>query len=223
MDLATTKREITGKKVRALRREGFIPAELYGHGLANEHLSVSAKEFGKVFKEAGSATVVTLLVGQDKKPALIHEVQRDFLSGDVAHIDFYQVRMDEVITAKVPLEFTGESKAVKEQQAMVTKAMTELEVEALPGDLPHNLKVDLALLDDLNKSIYVKDIAVPKGVKVLVDAETAVATATPPVKEEVAAPAPEAVAAGGTDVSAVKVETEEKVAERAAGKKEEAK
>src|SRR5690348_6513512 len=114
MELTATTREKLGKGLRALRREGFIPAELYGHGISNEHLSVPAKEFSKVFKAAGATTIVNLIIGKEKKPALIHDVQRDYLSGEVAHIDFHQVRMDEVITAKVPLEFVGESKAVRE-------------------------------------------------------------------------------------------------------------
>ena len=213
MELVVTTREKLGKGLAALRKEGWIPAEVYGHGTENAHITVSAKEFLKTFKDAGLTTVLTLMNGAEKIPAMVHDVQRDFLTGEVVHVDFRQVRMDEAITAKVPLEFAGESKAVREQQAMVMKAMTELEVEALPAHMPHALKVDLALLDELNKSIYVKDIVVPKGVKVLVDGETAVATATPPVKEE------EVVAPAETvDVSAIKTEGEEKKEERDAKK-----
>lgn len=211
MDLSATTREIFGKKVKTLRREGLIPAELYGRGVKNTHLSVPAKEFNKVFKEAGTNTVVHLAVGGKKHPALIYDVVRDYLTSDIAHIDFYEVRMNEAIKAKVPLEFMGEAPAVKEKGAVLNKAMSEIEVEALPGDLPHRFEVDLSVLNDLDKSIYVKDLAVPKGVKVLVDPETVVATATPPAAEEVVEAAP-------ADVTAVKVETEEKKAERTAEK-----
>jgi large subunit ribosomal protein L25 len=214
MELAVTNREKLGKGMNALRKEGLVPAELYGHGTENVHLSVSVKEFNKVFKEAGTSTVVTLASGKEKTPAIIHDVQHNFLSGEVDHIDFYQVRMDEAITAEVQLEFVGESKAAKEHQAMIMKTMTELEVEALPGDMPHVLTVDLSLLDEIGKSVHVKDIVVPKGVKVLVDAETVVATATPPTKEE------EVVVAPVVDVTAIPTEGEEKQAERAAGKVE---
>jgi large subunit ribosomal protein L25 len=213
MDLTVKPRTKIGKGVKALRKEGFIPAELYGHGLPNAHLAVSVKEFAKVFKAAGTSTIVTLVTDKDKKPAIIHDVVRDAVSDEVAHIDFYQVRMDEKITAKVPLEFTGEAPAVKTKGAVINKAMTEIEVEALPNDLPHNLTIDITSLDDLNKTIYVKDIKAPKGVTILVDGETAVVSATPPAQEEVAeAPA--------VDVADVKVETEEKKAERAAEKAE---
>lgn len=213
MDLVVKTRETLGKKVKALRKEGFIPAELYGHGLANVHLSVPAKEFTKVFKAAGKSTVVTLAIDKEKKPAIIHDVVRDALTNEVAHIDFYQVRMDEKIKAKVPLEFVGIAPAIKSLQAVVNKSMTAIEVEALPNDLPHSITVDLSVLDELNKSIYVHDLKLPKGVKVLVEGETAIATATPPAPEEV-------VAAPVADVADVKVESEEKVAARAAAKDE---
>jgi large subunit ribosomal protein L25 len=211
MDLAVKSREIVGKKVKALRKEGLIPAELYGHGIKNSHLSVSAKDFNKIFKEAGMSTILTLLMDQEKRPAIIHEVSHDSVSGDVIHIDFHQVRMDEKIKAKVPVEFVGEAPAVKEKGAVVNKAIYEIEVEALPGDLPHKLVVDLSSLDDLNKSVYVRDIKVPKGVEILIQGDSAVATATPPAPEEEKVEVP-------SDVTAVVVETEEKKAERQAEK-----
>lgn len=213
MDLAVTERTVLGKKVNALRREGFIPAELYGHGVPNVHLSVSAKEFAKAYAVAGENTVITLAVGKEKIPAIINHVERHYLSGKPASIDFYQVRMDEKITARVPIEFVGDSVAVKEKGAIINKSMVEIEVEALPNDLPHQLTADLSLLDDINKTIYVRDIAVPKGVAFLVEGDTAVATAQAPRVEEV-------VVAPVADVSEVKVEAEEKVAERAALKPE---
>ena len=214
MDLTVKPREITGKKVRTLRREGLVPAELYGHGLKNLHLTVGAKEFGKVLKEAGTTTVVTLVLNTEKKSAIIHEVKHNYLTGDIEHVDFYQVRMDEKMKAKVPLEFVGVAPAVKAFGAIVNKSMSEIEVEALPQNLPHSLIVDLSTLDEMNKSVYVRDIVAPKGVEILIDMETAVATATPPVEEE--------VVEAPIDVADVKVESEEKKAERAAGKEEEA-
>ena len=214
MELTATARDKFGKQAKALRREGLVPAELYGRGVENRHLSVSAKEFGKVFKEAGTNTIVTLAMGAEKRPILIHDVARDLLTGEPAHVDFYQVRLDEKIRAKVPLEFVGEAPAVKVKGGVLNKSMTEIEVEALPQDLPHSLQVNLSVLDEIDKSVYVRDLAVPKSVTLLVGGDTAIATATPPAPEEEAAPAAEAVG----DVSAVKVESEEKKAERQAEK-----
>ncbi len=213
MDLQAQERNVFGNRVNALRREGMIPAELYGHGVPNLHLSVAAKEFGKLYAAAGENTVITIEIGKQKFPAIIHHVDRHYLSGDPQHVDFYQVKMDEKITARIPLEFVGESPAVREKGAVINRSMTEIEVEALPNDLPHLLKVDLTALDDIDKTIYVRDITAPKGVTFLVEGDTAVATATAPrVEEEEVAPA--------ADVSTVKVEAEEKVAERAANKAE---
>jgi large subunit ribosomal protein L25 len=213
MDLMVTERTILGKQMNALRRTGFIPAELYGHGVPNVHLSVAAKDFLKMYAVAGENTVITLVVGTKKVPAIIHHVDRHYLSGDPVHVDFRQVKMDEKITAHVPIEFVGESAAVREKGAVINRSMAEMEVEAFPADLPHSLKVDLSLLDDIDKTIYVRDIPSLKGVTFLVEGDTAVATATAPrVEEEPAAPV--------ADVTAVKVESEEKVMERAAGKAE---
>ena len=223
MELTVQKREITGKKISTVREKGLIPAELYGRGMENVHLSVPMNEFSKVFKEAGENTVVNLKVGPVKSdsksdhgasatyPVIIHDIQRDYVQGSIQHIDFYKVRLDEKIKAKIPLEFVGESAAVKALGAVLSKSVLELEVEALPTDLPHRLTVDISLLDELNKSVYVKDVMMPKGVEVLVDPETAIVTAAL-IKEEVVEAAPVA------DVTAVKVETEEKKEERATEK-----
>lgn len=212
MDLAVQKREEVGKN-GALRKQGLVPAELYGKGVPNMHIAVDAKEFRKLFKEAGESTVITLLVGKEKKNALIQDVQRDYVNGEVVHIDFHAIRMDEKIAAHVPLEFVGEAPAVKEQGGLFNASMTEIEVEALPANLPHSIKVSLESLKDLNQSLYVKDLKAPKGVEILVEPETVIATITPPQKEE-------EVAAPAADVAEVKVETEEKKAERDQSKEE---
>lgn len=190
-----------------------MPAELYGKGIENAHLSIPVKDFKKVFKEAGMNTIINLSFGKEKRPAIIHDIDADSLTGEIIHVDFYQVRMDEKIKTKIPVEFLGVAPAVKDKGGILNKSVYEIEVEALPGDLPHRFEVDISLLDDLNKSIYVRDIKAPKGVKMLIDADTPVATVTEPRAEEVVEAAP-------VDVSTVKVETEEKKAEREAGKTE---
>ena len=207
MELAVQSREKFGKANKALRKEGVIPAELYGHGVANLHLAVNAKDFRNIFKVAGENTVIELKVGDKKHSALIHEVKLDYLSGEVEHVDFYQVRMDEKTKVHVPIEFIGESPAVKEKNGILNKTMAVIEVEALPANLPHKFTVDLSGLMDLNQSIYVRDLKIPKEVTIHLAPEMVIATVTPPLKEEEVAPVP-------VDVTAVKVETEEKKAER---------
>ncbi|MBI4119482.1 MAG: 50S ribosomal protein L25 [Parcubacteria group bacterium] len=208
MELQVQKRDIFGKAVRKLRDQGLIPVELYGHGVENLHLSVAEKEFNRIFKEAGEHTVITVALEGEKRPALIHDVSFDPLSGRVRHVDFYQVRMDEKIRAGIPIIFEGESAAVKDQSGILVKSLQEVEVEALPGDLPHEFKVNLGMLDEIGKCIYVKDIKFGGEVKALIDPETVIATVTAFVPEE------EKVPVETPAVEAVKVESEEKVEER---------
>jgi len=214
MELAAEKREVFGRAVRQLRIQGLIPAELYGHGLPNLHLSIPAKEFLKVLKEAGENTVVTVAVGNEKLPALIYDVARHPVSDEITSVDLYQVRMDEKIKAAVPLEFTGEAPVVKEALGVLVKSMHEVEVEALPADLPREITVDLGGLTELGQSIYVKDLSVPAGVKIVVDPETVVVSVTEKISEEEEKATQEAAAAVG--VEQVVAETEEKKAEREA-------
>lgn len=212
MELTVQKREILGKKVKSLRERNFIPAELYGHDLRNIHLSVPAKEFLRLFREAGESTVINLVLGEEKLPVLIHDVQKNLLTEDVSHIDFYQVRMDEKITTAVPLEFVGEAPAVKEKGGVLIKAVYELEVEALPADLPHSIPVDLSLLSDIGADIYVKDLKIGGKAKILAHPETVIATVAE-AKEEEAEEKP-------VGVEEVKVESEEKKEEKEEEKSE---
>src|SRR3989344_1272701 len=211
MELQAQARSVLGKSVKSLRNKGFIPAEFYGRGFPNQALAVAKSDFEKALKSAGESTVITLVVDGKKHPSLIHDVQHDSISGDVIHADFYGVHMDEKIKAHVPVEFSGEAPAVKAHGGVLNKAMDEIEVEALPADLPHSFVVDVSGLAEIDQSIYVRDISVPAGVKVLFDPETVVVTVMPPVKEEEVAPPV-------VDVADVVVETEEKKAEREAEK-----
>jgi large subunit ribosomal protein L25 len=213
MELQAETREAFGRDIAALRVSGRIPAELYGHGVENLHLNVSLKDFHKVFKEAGENTVVEIVINGKKHPTLIYDVQMDPVSDEVVHADFYVVRMDEKIKAKIPVEFEGEAPAVKEKSGILVKALQEIEVEALPGDLPHNIKVDVSILIDIDMSIHIKDLPAVKGVEILMDPETVIATMTAQMTEE-----EEAALAGPTDVTEVKVETEEEKAAREAEK-----
>ena len=203
VDLRAEKREILGKKVKHLREKGFVPAEIYGAGVSNAHLSVPIKDFMKAYKEAGESTIVSLLFDDKKIPVLIQDVVVSSLGRGVEHVDFLAVKMDEEIKTEVPLEFVGEAPAIREKSAILVKAMQEIEVEALPGNLPRSIKVDLTKLEDIGVSIYVKDLEVSDKVKILVDPQTVVASAVEQtVEEEVVAAAP--------SVEDIKTEAEEK-------------
>lgn len=194
-----------------LRKSGFIPAELYGHGQANQHLSVAAKDFIKLFKKAGESTLVDLMVAGKKHPVLIHDVMYHPITDEILSVDFYQVRLDQKIRLKVPVNFIGDAPAVKEKGGILVKALSEIEVEALPTAIPHAIDVPLATLTDIGASFHVHQIVVPAGVRVLVDPAFVIVTITARMTEE-----QEAALAAEADVSAVKTEGEEKKAEEEA-------
>ncbi len=181
------KREILGKKVKSLRKQGLIPAELYGRDFKNIHLAVSVKDFSKVLKEAGESSVIQLSFDGEKKESvnvLIHDVAKNPTTDEFLNVDFYQVRMDEKITTSVPLKFTGEAPAIKEKNGILIKAIQEIEIETLPANLPQFLEVDLGKLNDIGVSFYVKDLKVNKEIKFLIEPETVIATITEAEKEE---------------------------------------
>jgi large subunit ribosomal protein L25 len=216
MQLIAEKREITGKKVSALRAAGHIPAELYGHGSENVHITVPAKDLLRLIKSEGHSSLVDLVMDGKPQRVLMQDVQTSVHDDAVIHVDFYAIRKGEKITTHVPISFVGESSAVKAEGGVLNKNLHEIEVEALPDDLPHEIEVDLSVLAALDTSIYVKDLKAAKGVEFKIDPETVIVSVSPP---RVAEEAPAATEAAGE----VKVEGDEKKAARDAKKEGEEK
>jgi large subunit ribosomal protein L25 len=190
MELKVQSRTILGKKVKTLREEDLIPAELYGHGVKNLHFTLSAKEFQKVFKEAGESTIINLITEDNKTlPVMIHDLEIDPLSKKILNVDFYQIKMSEKIRVPVSIEFSGEAPAVKTLGGILVKTLQEIEVEALPSDLPNRIEVDLSGLDEIGKSISVKDLKISEKVKIFVNPDTIIATVVEAKAEEVVAEA----------------------------------
>lgn len=218
-ELTAKPRNELGKKVAALRRAGFLPAVVYGEGVASEPVSVAMRDFDKVYREAGESSVVMLKVeGGKNLNVMIHDVAYDPLTSKPIHVDFYSVRMDKEIETKVPLIFVGESPAVKGESGILVKVMHEIEVKALPKDLPHEISVDTTPLDKIGARIYIKDVALPQGVKSLAEAQEVVAlVAAPRSEEELKALETEAAPV----VAEVKTEREVKVEKKAAKEPEE--
>lgn len=193
MELKTQTRTIFGKKVKQLRSNGLIPAEVFGHGFKNDHVSVPTKEFSKIFKEAGENTIVNLINEKgEKTPVIINDVAHDHIKNVILSVDFHRIRMDEKIQAKVPVELLGDAPAVK-KGFMVVKVLNEIEVEALPANIPHRYEIDIAHLEEPGQGVYVKDLKVSANVKILAHAESAIVTVAETAKEEsetAAAPAP---------------------------------
>ena len=184
MELQAKKRDQFGRAVKQIRKENLIPAELYGHGIENEHLSVNTKEFGDILNEVGESTVIDLVVDEKTHPVLIKDIHYHPVTDAVLNIDFYQVKMDEKITATVELEFVGESIAVKDLGGVLIKSVSELEVEAFPADLPPSIEVNLEALKKIGDSIQIKDLAISEKATVFADPETTIATVTEKMSEE---------------------------------------
>lgn len=206
-------REILGKRVKILRKEGFLPAVVYGEGVPSHPISVSYKDFEKTYREAGESTLVELEVDGKPYNVLIHDIAHDPLKGTPLHADFYAVRMDKLIRTKIPIEFFGESPAVKNDGGILVKVTQELEIEAFPKDLPRSLRVDISSLVAFESRLFVKDIVVPAGVKILADTEDIIILVEPPRSEEeltALEKAPEAAVAEVKTEKEVKKEMQEK-------------
>lgn len=208
-------RDVVGKKVNSFRKTGRIPAVVYGHKVASRNVWVDELEFQKVYDKAGESAIVELAVDEGKKVnVLIHDLQREPLSGKVSHIDFFQVRMDEEVETEIPLEFIGEAPIVKEQGGILIKNFDKIPVRCLPADLPEGFNVDLVKLAAFDSHIAIADLVVPAKVKVLLDPETVLVSVEEPRAEEELAKLDEKVE---IDVSQVeKIEKEKKEAEEAA-------
>ena len=180
-------RNITGKKVRILRKKGEIPAVLYGYGIESEALVVPVKDFEKIFKKSGETSLLSLVVddsSSNTRTVLIRDVQRDSLSRLPLHVDFHQVNMNEELDLDAPLVFTGTSMAVSSEGGVLVKALYELPISALPANLPHELSIDITPLEKIGDAIHVKDIKFPTGVRVRLDEDATIVFIDKPISEE---------------------------------------
>lgn len=183
MELQAQKRAVTGKGVQTLRKEGKMPAVVYGAQEDSLPIEVDTLDFLKLFKEAGESTVIDLTVDGDVKNVLIHDVDYDPISNEVRHADFYVVKKGQKVEVAIPLAFVGEAPGVKELGANLIKALHEVEVEAEATNLPHELEVDVSGLVTLEDSLSAKDIKLPTGVTLVTDPEESVASLAMPEEE----------------------------------------
>lgn len=185
-------RKVSGRKVKNLRKEGILPGNISGKKIKSEAIQVVLKDFEKVYKEVGETGLVTLLVGKEEKPVLIHNLQVNPVSDAPVHVDFLQVDLKEKVEADVPVELTGESPAEKQGIGTVVQYINEIKVEALPTDLPEKFTLDASLLAEVDQAVFVKDLKVDREkVEIKNDPEEIVVKVEPPQKiEEVAPPAP---------------------------------
>ena len=178
--LEAKKREKAKKGLDSLRKKGVLPAVLYGPKVKSQPVQVDFKKFLEVYEQAGESTLVSLDLEGKEHTVLLHEIKRDPLSGDPLHADFYQPILTEKTEATVPVVFEGEAPAVKEEGGTLVEEIQEVEVRALPQDLPHELKVDLSSLKTFEDEILVKDLNVSEGVEILREPDEIVANVLPP-------------------------------------------
>jgi large subunit ribosomal protein L25 len=210
-------RNITGKAVRHMRREGYVPAVVYGHRTEPVSLQVSERALRQALRVAGTNRLITLKIPDQEIPkmVLVRELQRDALSHAMLHVDFYEVVMTEEITAEVPIVLVGESDLVKGGGGLLFQGLDAIEVECLPGDLPQQVEIDLSALLEIDQTIIVRDLKLGDAVKVLTDLNEVVVKILPPQAEEVEeAPAP--TEAAEVEVVGKKVKPEEEGVEQEA-------
>jgi large subunit ribosomal protein L25 len=206
MNILTATKRSKADKLAIIRSNGMIPAVVYGVRVENTMISVPAVDFQKILKIAGESSTILLEIKGDeaKKEAsqkvdvLIHDMQVDPIRGFPTHIDFLAIDMNKPVEVTIPVEFIGVAPAEKNSLGVLVKVIHEIEVEALPKDLPHNVTVDVSVLDVLDSQIHIKDITLPKGVKMITDMNEVVALISA-IKEEVVDETP-------VDLSAIEVE-----------------
>lgn len=178
--LTAQKRTILGKKVKKLRKEGLIPAHVFGHKVKTIHVQVKASDFAKVFGKVGETSIVDLTIdgsstsaskNQDKRPVLIRNVQLHPVSDLPLHVDFYQVNLTEKVKVDIPLEVVGSAPAIEKKVGLLLTPVSEIEIEALPTDLPEKLEVNVSSLENVSDEIKLKDLIYDKS-KITIHADS---------------------------------------------------
>lgn len=176
LELKAEPRDVVGRHVKALRQQGYVPVILYGRDVESIPLKVEARALTKVLEVAGTHRLISLKVGDNRSTmTLARDIQRDNVKRLYLHVDFFAVKMDEKVTAQVPIVLIGEAPAVKELGGVLTQGLDQLEIECLPGDLIDSIEIGVGGLKEFNDSISVSDLQIPSNITVLSDPESMVA------------------------------------------------
>lgn len=185
LTLKALPRKLLGKKVKNLRRDGQLPAVLYGRNFASQSLIIPQKEFTLIASQAGEATIINLQIdGKDSAKILIRKIQKDPVSDEILHVDLYKVDMNQEIQTEIPLEFIGVSAAVEELEGNLITNKDSIKVECLPDKLVSKIEVDISALKTFEDLIHIKDLNIPEAIKVLDEPDMIIAQVTPPRSEE---------------------------------------
>lgn len=185
--IQATRRSVTGKKVGALRRDGKLPGVLYGYQTESTPILMELREASRVLAHASSSQLITINLDGKEFATLVREKQRDFIKGTLLHVDFQVVSLTEKIRTSVGIELAGTSPAVKDYNGVVVQELDEVEVEALPQDLPDKFVVDISGLTKIGDAVFVRDLSVPSSIQILNEPEEVVVIITgaaPEISEE---------------------------------------
>jgi large subunit ribosomal protein L25 len=212
---------VVGKSVKHLRRQGLVPAVLYGHATEPTPLTVNGKALQHTLARAGANRLIALYLDKGDRPRMVlaREVQRDSLTRALLHVDFYEVVMTEKIRAEIPIVFVGESPVVKRGEGLSLHGLDSIEVECLPGNLISSITVDLSALTEIDQAVYVKDLTLGRAITVLTHGDELVAKILPPRVEKIE----EVVVAAPEEVEVIAKGKKEEEIEAEAGKEEEKK
>ena len=202
IELKVIKRDVLGKKVRFLRRQGITPVHLYGHGIESVALQCDTPQLQGVLAEAGQTRLINLKFEGERRPrtVVVREVQKGIRPGELYHVDFYQVQMAEMMKVDVPIILVGESPALKSRENMLSQDLNILNIQCLPANIPASIEIDTSILTEIDQAIRVKDIELDEEITVLNDPELVVARVITRPVEKV------------EEVEAVEVEAEEEEA-----------
>jgi large subunit ribosomal protein L25 len=187
VELTAQPRTVQGKQVNQLRRDGWVPGVMYGHGFESMALQFEERKLSRMLSHVSGSQLISIKVADQKEPemALVRDIQRDVLKGTVLHVDFYRVQMTERLTAEIPLTIVGESPVIHQHEGILLQGISAIEVECLPGDLVDEIAVDLSDLVEIGQGLYVRDLAIPSGIDVLTDPDEMIVRIVALAEEEV--------------------------------------
>ena len=183
--LAVDPREVTGKKVKALRRQGLVPAHLYGKETDSLALQARTEEVINVIKTAGRNAIINLEISGEgePRPVVLRGVQQHPITDELLHVDFFQISLTETLTADVVITVVGEAPAVSVYAGVLLQSLDHIQIEALPANIPLNIEVDISVLEELDDALFVRDLMVPADLTVLTAPDQVVVKVSPPKVE----------------------------------------
>ena len=207
VELTVARRSVLGKKVKALRRSGITPANVYGHRIESQAVEVDTMTLAHTLKTLERNAILSLRIEGEKavRPVIVRELRRDLLNDKILHVDFYQVSLAEKMKADVPLILVGKAPAVEDLGGILLQGLDSIAVEALPADIPPHIEIDISSLATFDSSVHVRDLIIDPKVHVLTEGDSVITSVAPPRK-----------------VAEAVVEEEEAAAEAAEKEKEEA-